>query len=104
MTRNTRENPAPTTPDTVPQGCYWFTDPDGTLCLATGCMARIQDPDAQCLCDKLAARLDRLTKKLRDLKEQQKYADVWWQALSSVVRAHPDGQSILTTTRNLTGR
>ncbi|MEV2262727.1 MULTISPECIES: hypothetical protein [Streptomyces] len=103
MTTNTRENPAPTTPDTVPAGCQWFTDPDGALCLAPGCMARIQDPDAQCLCDSLAARLDQLTEKLRDLEERQRYADVWWHALSSVVRDHPDKRAILTETRARTG-
>ncbi|MFD5342982.1 hypothetical protein ACFWJY_04240 [Streptomyces anulatus] len=99
----TRENPAVTTPDTVPRGCQWFTDPDGTLCLSPGCMARIQDPDAQCLCDSLAARLDQLTEKLRDLEERQRYADVWWHALSSVVRDHPDKRAILAETRARTG-
>lgn len=103
MTTNTRENPAPTTPDTVPAGCQWFTDPDGALCLAPGCMARIQDPEAQCLCDTLAARLDRLTETLRDLEERQRYADVWWHALSSVVRDHPDERAILAETRVRTG-
>ncbi|MEV0888853.1 hypothetical protein AB0J03_34260 [Streptomyces microflavus] len=49
-------------------------------------MARIQDPDAQCLCDTLTARLDLLTGKLRDLEERQRYANVWWHALSAVVR------------------
>ncbi|MGW4179623.1 hypothetical protein [Streptomyces rubiginosohelvolus] len=53
-----RDNPVPAA---LPRGCYWFTDPDGVLCLSPGCMARIQYPDAQCLCGTLTARLDRLT-------------------------------------------
>ncbi|MFF0198818.1 hypothetical protein ACFYT5_38535 [Streptomyces anulatus] len=70
----TRENLAVTTPDTVPRGCQWFTDPDGALCLSPDCMARIQDPDAPCLCDTLAARLDQLTETLRDQEEQRRAA------------------------------
>ncbi|MFD4224725.1 hypothetical protein [Streptomyces griseus] len=101
----TRENPLVTTLDTqLPVVCFWFLDPDGTLCLAPGCTARIQDPEAQCLCDTLAARLDRLTARLQDLQERQDTENVWWHALSDVVRDHPDGQTILTATRNRTGR
>ncbi|WP_228183860.1 hypothetical protein [Streptomyces anulatus] len=100
----THENPAATTPGTLPPGCQWFTDPDSTLCLSPGCMACIQDPDAQCLCATLTARLDLLTEQLRDLEERQKYANVWWHALSSVVRDHPDGRAIVTETRTRTGR
>lgn len=99
-----RDNPVLTTPDTLPRGCFWFTDPDGTLCLAPGCMARIQDPAAQCLCDTLTARLDRLTAKLRDLEERQRYANVWWHALSSAVRDRPDRQAIVTEAHTRTGR
>lgn len=99
----TRQNPAVTTPDTVPRGCQWFTDPDGALCLSPGCMARIQDPDAQCLCDTLAARLDQLTETLRDLEEQRRAENVWWHALSSVVRDHPDQRAIITENRARTG-
>ncbi|MGY3676938.1 hypothetical protein ACVWXU_000561 [Streptomyces sp. TE33382] len=58
-TPGTRDNPAATTSDTVPPGCLWYTDPDGTLCLAPACMARIQNPDAECLCDTLTARYHR---------------------------------------------
>ncbi|WP_097892825.1 hypothetical protein [Streptomyces sp. st170] len=100
----TRDNPVPVTPNTLPRECYWFTDPDGALCLSPGCMARIQDPHAQCLCGTLTARLDRITGRLRDLEERHRYANVWWQALSSVVRDHPDGQAIITETRARTGR
>ncbi|WP_030853964.1 hypothetical protein [Streptomyces griseus] len=93
------DNPVTTTVETVPPvGCFWFLDPDGTLCLAPGCTARIQDPDAQCLCDTLAARLDHLTEKLRALQARQETADQWWHALSDVVNEHPDGQTILTAT------
>ncbi len=38
----TRGNPVPAIPGTVPNACYWFTDPDGALCLSPGCMAWIQ--------------------------------------------------------------
>lgn len=41
----------------VPSSCYWFTDPDDALCLMPGCMARVQDPEAECTCAKDSARL-----------------------------------------------
>ncbi|MFE7046393.1 hypothetical protein ACFU9X_45630 [Streptomyces atratus] len=100
----TRDNPVETAPDTLPRGCFWFTDPDGTLCLAPGCMSRIQDPDAECLCDSLTARYGRLVQKLRDLEERQQYADTWWHALRAAVAAHPDRQAILADTQRGTGR
>ncbi|GAA1317477.1 hypothetical protein GCM10009647_047330 [Streptomyces sanglieri] len=100
----TRDNPVTTTPDSVPSGCFWFVDPDGTLCLAPGCMARIQDPDAECLCDSLTTRYGRLAQKLRDLQERQQYADTWWHALRAAVEAHPAGRAILADTQRRTGR
>ncbi|MFD3851410.1 hypothetical protein ACFWVB_36855 [Streptomyces microflavus] len=104
LAAGTRDNPLPTTPDTVPAGCSWFTDPDGALCLSPGCMARIQDPEAQCLCDTLTARLDLLTEKLRELEERQRYADIWWHTLTAVVLEHPDGRAIRNETCTRTGR
>ncbi|MER6103691.1 hypothetical protein ABT115_15540 [Streptomyces sp. NPDC001832] len=100
----TRDNPAATTPDTIPTGCFWFLDPDGTLCLAPGCMARIQDPAAECLCDTLTTRHDRLKQRMRELKERQKYADTWWHALRAAVDAHPDRQAILADTQRRADR
>lgn len=100
----TRDNPVTTTPESVPSGCFWFMDPDGTLCLAPGCMARIQDPDAECLCDSLTARYGRLVQKLRDLQERQQYANTWWHALRAAVAAHPDGRAILADTQHRAGR
>ncbi|MFH8295112.1 hypothetical protein [Streptomyces sp. NPDC018059] len=83
------------TPDTVPAGCYWWTDPDGDLCLMPGCMARVQDPEADCTCDKLARRQRKAEEALRADRERQRYADTWWQALSAAVKDHPDAASIL---------
>ncbi|MFG3532771.1 hypothetical protein ACGF8B_39595 [Streptomyces sp. NPDC047917] len=100
----TRDDPVVTTPDTVPSGCFWFLDPDGTLCLAPGCMARIQDPDAECLCDTLTARHNRLKQRMRELKDRQKYADTWWHALRAAVEAHPDKKAILADVSRRTGR
>ncbi|MER8197698.1 diguanylate cyclase [Streptomyces microflavus] len=86
-----RGNPVLITPDTVPAGCFWFTAPDGALCLAPGCMAQIQDPDAQCLCNTLTARLDLLAEKLRDLEERQRYTNVWWHAWAPSYATTPTG-------------
>lgn len=100
----TRDNPVATTLDTLPTGCFWFLDPDGTLCLAPACMARIQNPDAECLCDTLTARHTRLKQRLWELKKRQRYADTWWHALRAAVDAHPDKQAILADTQRRTGR
>ncbi|HBF79348.1 MAG TPA: hypothetical protein DD420_05250 [Streptomyces sp.] len=100
----TRNNPLPTTPDTIPTSCFWFLDPDGTLCLAPACMARIQDPDAECLCDTLTARHTRLKQRMRELKDRQGYADTWWRALRAAVDAHPDKRTILADAQRRTGR
>ncbi|MYS37597.1 hypothetical protein K388_07245 [Streptomyces sp. KhCrAH-43] len=99
-----RDNPAETTPDTIPAGCFWFLDPDGTLCLSPGCMARIQDPDAECLCDTLTTQHNRLKHRMRELKDRQKHADNWWRALEAAVAAHPDRHAILADTRRRAGR
>ncbi|MFF2331955.1 MULTISPECIES: hypothetical protein [unclassified Streptomyces] len=94
-----RDAPAAVTPDTVPAGCYWWTDPDGELCLMPGCMARVQDPEAECTCDKLGARLTRLEEKLRERKAAEEYARTWWDALTEAVRAHPAAHEILADAR-----
>lgn len=86
--------PASSTPDTVPAGCYWWTDPDGALCLLPGCWARVTDPDAECTCDKLGARLARAEQQLREAQEQQRYADRWYAALAEALDAHPAGRQI----------
>lgn len=99
-----RDTPASTTPDTVPAGCYWWTDPDGGLCLMPGCMARIQDPDAECLCDKLASRLARAEQRLRDAQEREKYAGTWWAALQAAVDARPDRAEIIIDAHRRAGR
>ncbi|WUT01737.1 hypothetical protein OHA46_33815 (plasmid) [Streptomyces sp. NBC_00708] len=99
-----RDNPVETTPDTVPTGCSWFLDPDGTLCLSPGCMARVQDPEAECLCDTLTTQHARLKRRMRELKGRQKYADNWWHALTAAVAAHPDQNAILADTRRRAGR
>lgn len=96
--------PAATTPDTVPAGCYWWTDPDGALCLLPGCMARVQDPDAECTSDKLGARYGRLERQLRNLHEQQRYANAWWHALQEAVEAHPDRAAIRADALRRAGR
>ncbi|WP_435058384.1 hypothetical protein [Streptomyces sp. bgisy060] len=96
--------PVTTTPDTVPAGCYWWSDPDGGLCLMPGCMARVQDPDAECTCDKLARRQQKAEEALRADRERQAYADTWWQALSAAVKDHPDAASILADARRRAGR
>ncbi|WEH43965.1 hypothetical protein [Streptomyces sp. AM 2-1-1] len=98
--RGTRTNPTPITPDTVPRGCFWFTDPDGTLCLAPSCMARIQDPDAECLCDTLTAHHRRARQQLRDLIRRDRYARTWWRALRAVVDEHPDRAALLAAARD----
>ncbi|MFJ1837992.1 hypothetical protein ACIOJ9_29485 [Streptomyces sp. NPDC088175] len=96
--------PVGTTPDTVPAGCYWWTDPDGDLCLMPGCMARIQDPEAECTCDKLARRQQKAEAALHADRERQAYADTWWSALRAAVENHPDAASILADTRRRAGR
>jgi hypothetical protein len=99
-----RGTPVPVTEDTIPAGCYWWTDPNGDLCLMPGCMARVQDPDAECTCDKLAARLRRLEEKLDDDRERQRYADTWLTALRQAVDAHPDSTQILADAYRRAGR
>ncbi|MFJ2752772.1 hypothetical protein [Streptomyces sp. NPDC087297] len=99
-----RDIPAAVAPDTVPAGCYWWTDPDGDLCLMPGCMARVQDPEAECSCDKLGARLARTEEKLRTRDTADRYARTWWDALSEAVRAHPDAATILADARRRAGR
>ena len=99
-----QDTPTTTTPDTVPAGCYWWSDPDGGLCLMPGCMARVQDPDAECTCDKLATRLAKVERQLRDMQERQRYADTWWHALRAAVDAHPDSAALITDTRRRAGR
>ncbi|WP_326681043.1 hypothetical protein [Streptomyces sp. NBC_01237] len=103
-TPGTRDNPLRTTPDTLPSRCLWYTDPDGTLCLAPGCMARAQDPDAECLCDSLTARHRRTLEELRALQARQRYAERWRHALQTAVDAHPDRQSIRADAQRRTGR
>ncbi|MER0443142.1 hypothetical protein ABR738_00875 [Streptomyces sp. Edi4] len=92
------------TPDTVPAGCYWWTDPDGDLALMPGCMARVQDPEAECTCDKLGARLARLEKKVRERAVAQEYAETWWTALRAAVENHPDAATILADAHRRAGR
>lgn len=98
------EAPIPTTPDHVPAGCYWWTDPDGVLCLLPGCMARVQDPEAECTCDTLAARLAKTQRKLREHLERDRYASAWWQALREAVEAAPNGREIVADARRRAGR
>jgi hypothetical protein len=99
-----RETPLPTTPDTIPAGCYWWTDPDGDPNLMPGCMARVQDPDAECTCDKLGSRLRRAEEKLRARRNAETYASAWWDALTEAVRAHPAAAEILADARRRAGR
>ncbi|WNI19211.1 hypothetical protein [Actinacidiphila sp. ITFR-21] len=99
-----REAPAYTATDSVPEGCYWWTDPDGDLSLTPGCMARIQDPDAECTCEKLVARLARVERRLREAQERERYAATWWTALREAVEAHPDRASILADAHRRAGR
>lgn len=99
-----RASPVPTSPDTVPAGCYWWTDPDGDLCLLPGCLARINDPEAECTCDKLARRQQNAEQQLRTERERQQYADTWWHALRAAVDNHPDAASILADARRRAGR
>jgi hypothetical protein len=99
-----RHAPASTTPDTVPAGCYWWTDPDGDLCLMPGCMSRVQDPEAECTCDKLASRLVRAERRLQDMREREQYAATWWTALRAAVDARPDSADILSDARRRAGR
>lgn len=99
-----RDAPAAVTPDTIPAGCYWWTDPDGDLCLMPGCMARVQDPEAECTCDKLGARLARVEEKLRDREAADRYAHTWWGALTEAVRAHAEANQILADAHRRAGR
>lgn len=98
------DTPVATTPDTVPAGCYWWTDPDGALCLMPGCMARVQDPEAECTCDKLGARLARTEQKLRERQTAETYARTWWDSLTEAVRAHPAANEILADARRRASR
>ncbi|MFJ6215046.1 hypothetical protein ACIQGZ_17175 [Streptomyces sp. NPDC092296] len=98
------EAPIPAAPDTIPASCYWWTDPDGGLCLLPGCMARVQDPDAECTCDSLAARLAKTQEQLREMEEQQRYAEVWWFALREAVGASPCAAEILADAHRRAGR
>lgn len=98
------ETPIPLTPDSIPAGCYWWTDPDGVLCLLPGCMARVQDPEAECTCDTLAGRLARAERKLREHVEREQYAAVWWSALREAVEAAPNGREIVADARRRAGR
>lgn len=94
----------PAAPDTIPAGCYWWTDPNGALCLLPGCMARVQDPDAECTCDTLGARLAKRERSLHALRAQQAHADTWWRALRAAVEAHPDRAAILADAHRRAGR
>lgn len=98
------EVPAASTPGTIPAGCYWWTDPAGDLCLLPGCAARVQDADAECTCDTLGARYARLQRQMRDQREKQRNADVWWRALRAAVEAHPDRAVILADAHRRAGR
>lgn len=98
------ETPIPTRPDTIPAGCYWWTDPDGDLCLLPGCMARVQDPEAECTCDTLAARLAKAERALREHLERERYASAWWKALREAVEAVPNGAEIVADARRRAGR
>lgn len=99
-----RDEPVAVTPDAVPSGCYWWTDPDGDLCLMPACMARLQDPGAECTCDTLQARLLRIETKQREREAADRYARRWWDALSDAVKAHPDAQTLLADARRRAGR
>ena len=98
------QTPIPTTPDTVPAGCYWWTDPTGDLCLSPGCMARVQDPDAECTCDTLTSRLAKAQRALREAEERERYAATWWIALREAVDAAPNAAEILADARRRVGR
>jgi hypothetical protein len=67
-------------------------------------MSRVQDPEADCTCDKLASRLARAKRRLQDMREREQYASTWWTALRAAVDAHPDSADILTETRRKAGR
>ncbi|MEV5604553.1 hypothetical protein AB0L33_24230 [Streptomyces sp. NPDC052299] len=67
-------------------------------------MARIQGPEAQCLCNTLTAQYDRLKRRMRELKGRHKHAETWWHALRAAVDAHPDKRSFLTDTQRRFGR
>jgi len=98
------ETPVPLTTDTIPAGCYWWTDPDGVLCLLPGCMARVQDPEAECTCDTLAARMAKAERKLREHVERERQASVWWSALRQAVEEAPNGREIVADARRRAGR
>jgi hypothetical protein len=92
------------TPDTVPGSCYWVTDPDGGLMLIPGCMARVQDPDAECTCATLAARLARVEEQLREEREKAAYAREWYAAVNAALDEHPVGREIRTDAHRRAGR
>lgn len=88
------EGTTPPPPGTIPDGCYWWPDPDGNLCLLPGCMARAQDPDADCTCDTLDSRLTAATEELHELREQQRHATRWAASILEALEAHPAGREI----------
>lgn len=87
----------------LPQGCCWWTDPDGALCLLPGCLARINDPDAACTCRTLASRLARAEERLAEATERERYASTWWDALRAAVDAHAARDEILSDARRSAG-
>jgi hypothetical protein len=99
-----REAPIAVPAEQIPQTCYWWTDPDGSLCLLPGCLARINDPDAACTCTTLASRLDRAEARLAEAAERERYANTWWAALMAAVDAHPARDEILSDARRRAGR
>ncbi|MGW0673421.1 hypothetical protein [Streptomyces sp. NPDC002746] len=99
-----REAPIAVPAQQVPQSCYWWTDPDGALCLLPGCLARINDPDAACTCRTLASRLTRAEERLAEAAERERYASTWWAALRAAVDAHPARDEILSNARRRAGR
>ncbi|WP_239502175.1 hypothetical protein [Streptomyces qinglanensis] len=62
-------------------------------------MARSQDPEADCTCDTLGARLERAERKLRDERAERQYAEGWYQALHAALDAHPAGPDIRADAR-----
>jgi hypothetical protein len=69
-----------------------------------GCMARVQDPEAECTCSTLAARLRRAEATVSELREREAYASTWWQALTDAVHAHPAAAEVLADARRRAGR
>lgn len=90
--------------NTLPSGCYWSTDPDDGLLLIPGCMARVQDPDAECTCATLAARLARVEEQLQEEQERAAYARQWYAAVTEALDAHPAGAEIRADAHRRAGR